>query len=72
MNRIIKIGMDVHSTSFSICAVEPFLESSVRELMTTKVGVNCVVLAPSTMASPKGKRIKTGTREAYMIAKCFG
>lgn len=23
MNRIIKIGMDVHSTNYTLCAVEP-------------------------------------------------
>ena len=37
MNRIVKIGMDVHSTSFSLCAVEPLLEGGVRELMIALV-----------------------------------
>ena len=25
MNRILKIGMDVHSTSYTLCAMEPVL-----------------------------------------------
>lgn len=115
MHRIVKIGLDVHSTNFNFCAVEPLMEGGVRELMTdetsssykevisfinrlkkrfgndliitcgyeagclgftlyhqlTDAGINCVVLAPSTMAAPKGKRIKTDSRDAYMIAKCL-
>ena len=34
-------------------------------------GVKCVILAPSTMEMPGGKRIKTDKRDAYLIAKCL-
>ena len=30
MNRIIKIGMDVHSTNYTLCAMEPVLGSDDR------------------------------------------
>ena len=30
MNRIIKIGMDVHSTNYTLCAMEPVLGSDER------------------------------------------
>ena len=30
MNRIIKIGMDVHSTNFTLCAFEPVLDGEDR------------------------------------------
>lgn len=116
MNRIIKIGMDVHSTNYTLCAVEPVLEGDVNELFTLDVepnfqkillfieklkkhfagdklhitcgyeagclgyklyhdleanGVKCVILAPSTMEVPGGKRIKTDKRDALLIAKCL-
>lgn len=34
-------------------------------------GVKCVIMAPSTMEMPGGKRIKTDPRDAYQIAKCL-
>ena len=38
----------------------------------TAAGVNCVILAPSTMAQNGGtKRIKTDSRDAANIAKCL-
>ena len=30
MNRIIKIGMDVHSTNYTLCAMEPTIGSEDR------------------------------------------
>lgn len=30
MNRIIKIGMDVHSTNYTLCAMEPVLDGEDR------------------------------------------
>ena len=30
MNRIIKIGMDVHSTKYTLCAMEPIIGSEDR------------------------------------------
>lgn len=38
MNRIVKIGMDVHSTNFNLCAVEPVLDGEPNALMTAEVG----------------------------------
>ncbi len=37
----------------------------------TAVGIKCVILAPTTMLTPQGVRIKTDMREAYMIAQCL-
>lgn len=115
MNRIVKIGMDVHSTNFNLCAVEPVLGGEPNALMKLETrpdvkdvisfvnrlkkqlgsdinitcgyeagclgfklyhnlkeaNINCIVLAPSTMAVPAGKRIKTDDRDAFLIAKCL-
>lgn len=117
MNRIIKIGMDVHSTNYTLCAMEPvigaedkifanikvtpdvsnilqFIEKLKEKLgpsdtysiecgyeagclgfslyhQLTNNGVDCVVLAPTTMLTQKGKRIKTDKRDAVMIAQCL-
>lgn len=116
MNRILKIGMDVHSTNYTLCVVEPKLEGDPDLLYEVQVepdynhvlklvdnlkkkfksdklhitcgyeagclgytlwhdlekhGVNCVILAPSTMEMPGGKRIKTDKRDARMIARCL-
>ncbi len=37
----------------------------------TAAGVKCVILAPTTMLTPQGVRIKTDMRDAYMIAQCL-
>lgn len=37
----------------------------------TKAGVKCVILAPTTMLTQQGVRIKTDIRDAYMIAQCL-
>ena len=116
MNRILKIGMDVHSTNYTLCVVEPKLEGDPDCLYEIQVdpdyqnilkvitqlkkkynndnlqitcgyeagclgytlyhelenaGVKCVILAPSTMEMPGGKRIKTDKRDAWLIAKCL-
>ena len=116
MNRILKIGMDVHSTNYTICVVEPKLEGEPELLYEVQVepdyhnvlqviaklkakykkdnlhitcgyeagclgytlwhelddaGVKCVILAPSTMETPGGNRIKTDKRDAWLIAKCM-
>ena len=116
MNRILKIGMDVHSTNYTLCVVEPNLEGDPDLLYEVQVdpdyhnildvisklrkkykddqlhitcgyeagclgytlyhelekeGVSCVILAPSTMEMPGGKRIKTDKRDAWLIAKCL-
>ena len=37
----------------------------------TEAGVNCVILAPSTMLTQQRKRIKTDKRDALVIAQCL-
>lgn len=117
MYRIIKIGMDVHSTNYTLCAMEPVIGEEDRVFATIKVtpdyknilmfienlkmklgidneydiqcgyeagclgyslynqltaaGVKCVVLAPTTMLTQQGVRIKTDARDAHMIAQCL-
>ena len=117
MNRILKIGMDVHSTSYTLCAMEPVLggedrifaniqvTSDYRNVIQfidklkeklgssdsysiecryeagclgyslyhqlTKAGVKCTILAPTTMLTQQGKRVKTDKRDAVMIAQCL-
>ena len=117
MNRIIKIGMDVHSTNYTLCAIEPVIGADDRVFANIQVtpdyknilmfienlklklgatddysiecgyeagclgyslynqlkaaGVECVILAPTTMLTPQGKRVKTDSRDALMIAQCL-
>lgn len=117
MNRIIKIGMDVHSTNYTLCAMEPTIGSEDRifgevqispdykEILCfiaslkmklglnnnysiecgyeagclgytlyhqlTGAGIKCVILAPTTMLTEQGVRIKTDKRDARLIAKCL-
>ena len=37
----------------------------------TAAGVKCVILAPTTMLTQQGKRVKTDARDALMIAQCL-
>lgn len=117
MSRIIKIGMDVHSTNYTLCAMEPtigsedrifgevqvapdykevicFIESLKMKLglhndysiecgyeagclgytlyhQLTGAGIKCVILAPTTMLTQQGQRIKTDKRDAHLIAQCL-
>jgi transposase len=117
MYRIIKMGMDVHSTNYTLCAMEPVIGAEDRifaniqvapeyknillfiENLKIKLGVNdnydiecgyeagclgyslynqltaagvkCVILAPTTMLTQQGQRIKTDARDALMIAQCL-
>ena len=117
MNRIIKIGMDVHSKNYTLCAIEPvigaddrvfaniqvtpdykniiqFIENLKIKLgvsddysiecgyeagclgyslynQLTAAGIKCVILAPTTMLTKQGKRVKTDARDALMIAQCL-
>ena len=117
MYRILKIGMDVHSTNYTLCAMEPVIGEEDRIFATIKVtpdyknilmfienlkqklghddqydiqcgyeagclgyslynqlmaaGVKCVILAPTTMLTQQGTRIKTDARDARMIAQCL-
>ena len=117
MKRIIRIGMDVHSTNYTLCAMEPIIGEDDRIFATvdvtpdyknilmfienlkmklgvdnqydiqcgyeagclgyslynqlTSANVKCVILAPTTMLTPQGTRIKTDARDARMIAQCL-
>ena len=119
MYRILKIGMDVHTTNFTLCALESkFGEEDVvlanitvgpdhknvldfvrriKEKMDPKgkdkidvecgyeagclgyslhrlltaCKLKCTILAPTTMHSEKGPRIKTDSRDAKLIAQCL-
>ena len=117
MNIILKIGMDVHSTNYTLCAMEPTIGAEDRvygtvqvapdykevicfiEALKVKLGLNhnysiecgyeagclgytlyhqltnagikCVILAPTTMLTQQGKRVKTDKRDAYLIAQCL-
>ena len=118
MLRIIKIGMDVHSKTYTLCALEPKIGkedvllasieipadykyiiafiidlqrklgfdndydivcgyeagclgySLYKQLVAAKV--KCEILAPTTMLTPQGNRVKTDARDARMIAQCLG
>ncbi len=109
--------MDVHSTNYTLCAMEPviggedrifaniqvtpdykniilFIEDLKLKLgmyeeydilcgyeagclgyslynQLTGVGIRCEILAPTTMLTPQGVRIKTDARDALMIAQCL-
>lgn len=117
MKRIIRIGMDVHSTNYTLCAMEPILGGEDRIFANIQVtpdykniilfiedlkvklgldakydilcgyeagclgyslynqltaaGIRCEILAPTTMLTPQGIRIKTDARDALMIAQCL-
>ncbi len=117
MNRIVKIGMDVHSTNYTLCAMEPVLDGEDRIFANIQVtpdyknviqfisklknklgssdtysiecgyeagclgyslyhqlmdaGVKCTILAPTTMLTQQGNRVKTDKRDALMIAQCL-
>lgn len=117
MYRILKIGMDVHTTNYTLCAMEPtigaedrvfgeiqvapdykevicFIESLKMKLgicddysiecgyeagclgyslyhQLTGAGIKCVILAPTTMLTQQGQRIKTDKRDARLIAQCL-
>lgn len=111
MKRILRIGMDVHSTNCTLSAIEPVLgedeiiyanikvtpdvDNNVQFIENLKVkikddcdilcgyeagclgfslyrkltkkGIRCVILAPTTMLTQQGRRLKTDKRDALMI-----
>lgn len=117
MFRIIKIGMDVHSKNYTLCAMEPVIGEEDRVFASTQItadyknvllfiedlklklgtdteyditcgyeagclgyslynqltsaGIKCVILAPTTMMTQQGKRVKTDARDAKMIVQCL-
>ena len=119
MYRILKIGMDVHSTTYTLCAVETKFGKEDHVLANITTGpdyknvvdfikkikfkmdpnskddidvecgyeagglgyslyyqltgckLKCTILAPTTMLTEKGSRIKTDHRDARNIAFCL-
>ena len=112
MTSIIYVGMDVHTTNYTLCCysvttdndfatatMEPDYRNIVKYLdrvgselggdchfqcgyeagclgyslhnQLTARGIDCVILAPSTMATTKKKGIKTDKRDASNIARCL-
>ncbi len=119
MYRILKIGMDVHTTNFTLCALESKFGEEDQILANITVGPDhknvldfirrikekmdpkghdeidvecgyeagclgyslfhtltgckliCRILAPTTMLSEQGPRIKTDRRDAKLIAQCL-
>lgn len=117
MNRIVYIGMDVHTSNYTLCSLDPgygvkkdnyfaevqftndFIKNVVNYVTNlkkklkdcefvcgyeagclgystykdlTKAGINCVIMAPSTMAVQKGgKKVKNDRRDARVIAQCL-
>lgn len=119
MYRILKIGMDVHTTNFTLCALESKFGEEGQILANITVGpdhknvldfirrikekmdpkgqdeidvecgyeagclgyslfhtltackLKCRILAPTTMLSEQGPRIKTDRRDAKLIAQCL-
>ena len=112
MTSIIYVGMDVHTTNYTLCCysmaddrffaevqVEPDAKNILKYLARIEKqqnkecrivcgyeagclgyslyhqlhahGVDCVILAPTTMMTTPGKRIKTDRRDACLISKCL-
>ena len=86
MKRILRIGMDVHSKNCTLCAIEPRFGEDDCDILCgyeagclgfslyhelTKKGIRCVILAPTTMMTQQGKRIKKDKRDALIIAQCL-
>lgn len=112
MTSITYIGMDVHTTNFTLCCysfeddkvyatvqVKPEYTQILKYMnrirkqrgedtrfvcgyeagclgyslyhQLTDHGVECVILAPSTMAETPGKKIKTDKRDAEKISRCL-
>lgn len=112
MTSITYIGMDVHTTNFTLCCysfeddkvyatvqVQPEYTQIIKYIdrirkqrgkdtrfvcgyeagclgyslyhQLTNHGVECVILAPSTMATAPGNKIKTDKRDAEKIARCL-
>lgn len=112
MTSIIYVGMDVHTTNYTLCCysmeddrffadaqVEPDAKNILKYLARIEKqqsrdcrivcgyeagclgyslyhqlhahGIDCVILAPTTMMTKPGKRIKTDRRDARLISKCL-
>ena len=68
-NLKMKLGMD---NQYDIqCGYEAGCLGYSLYNQLTAAGVKCVILAPTTMLTPQGVRIKTDARDALMIAQCL-
>ena len=64
-----KLGLD---NKYSIeCGYEAGCLGYTLYHQLTAAGVKCVILAPTTMLTQQGKRIKTDKRDARLIAQCL-
>ena len=52
MNRIVKIGMDVHSTNYTLCAMEPVLDGEDRIFANIQVTPDYKNVLPSALVTP--------------------
>ena len=112
MESIIYVGMDVHTTNYTLCCysvaddrifagvqVEPDYHEILKYLARVEKqhgkkcqflcgyeagclgyslyhqlrshGIDCVILAPTTMMTAPGKRVKTDRKDAERISKCL-
>lgn len=112
MNSILYVGLDVHTTNYTICTYEPeydrisrqvqvepdyklikkYVENLKKEMgktrqvicgyeagclgyslyrQLTNEGIECVILAPTTMERPVSYPIKNDKRDAKGVARCL-
>ena len=112
MNSILYVGLDVHTTNYTICTYEPeydrisrtvqvepnyklikkYVDNLKKEFGKNKkvicgyeagclgyslyrqlseVGIECVIMAPTTMERPVSYPFKNDKRDARMIARCL-
>ena len=63
INRIIKIGLDVYSTYFTICAIEPIIGKDDRVLASVQVqpDYKCIIMFVESL------KLKLGSQDNYDI-----
>ena len=112
MNSILYVGLDVHTSNYTICTYEPEFDRISRQVQVepdyklikkyvdnlkkemgknrkvicgyeagclgyslyrqlTEVGIDCVILAPTTMSRPAVYSFKNDKRDAMTIARCL-
>ena len=112
MNSILYVGMDVHTTNYTICTYEPETDRISRQVQVepdyklikkyvdrlkqemgksrkvicgyeagclgyslyrqlTDMGLDCVILAPTTMTRPVSYPFKNDRRDAVSVARCL-
>lgn len=65
----LKLGLD--NENDIVCGYEAGCLGYSLYNQLTAAGVKCVILAPTTMLTQQGKRVKTDARDALMIAQCL-